>query len=157
MTQNNLIVVYAALINVMLVASIPMFFSNTATSATITDERHLSIIKSEMKGLPITASDSRYARSQMKTVRRDGLDRNQKVFIGSPQTISLISLISIVTLMILACLNYLTRAAAFVYFLLPSLLIFLLAPAVSGILFLTILFGMITVYTGQVLLEIFNR
>ena len=157
MTQKNLIVVYAALINVMLVASIPMFFSDTTTTTTITDERHESILRAKMEGLPITVSDALYAGSQRRTARRDGLDRNQKMFIGSPQTIVLISLISIMTLTILAYLNYLRKSAAFMYFLIPSLLIFVFVPAVAGILFLTILFSMIVVYTGQTLLNVINK
>ena len=155
--QSNLIIIYAALINVMLVAAIPKYFSSSYTSTTVTDERYLSIIESHAKGIPLTSSDLQYEREQSNTLRREGLQRNQEIFIGSLKSTLLITMISMVTLILLSYLNYLANAASYVYFFLPSLLIFVFVPAVSGILFLTILFSMTVVYTGQTLLNVIKK
>ena len=152
--KSNLIVVIAAVINVLLIGAVPKYFSGESfPHEPMQNEKHKSILISIEKGLPITQSEQRYIEEKTALISEE-LHKlyEQRLAEGNYQariqakSILNISLISLTVLALLSFLNFFGSAATFVYFSIPSLLIFLFSPMGSSQIYLIILANMSLVY-----------
>jgi len=153
MKKNNLLVMIAAIINVLLVLALPKYFSGESVSyePNIT-ERHKAILESVSKGLPITMDDIRYKEQQGELMVLESQKRAKEIFSGtaSPKikfmSVILVASTSLMILIVIAYFGYFRRLGSLVYFLVPSTLILLLSPIASGQLFFIIAANAIIVY-----------
>ena len=149
-----MIVVFAALLNVLLVLGAPKYFSESLSYKPDYTERQKTIIEAMRKGLPLTLDDLKYHEEQGEIMTAKSLKRAEEEFSGihnpkiETRSVVLVTAISLAILALLGFFGFFGTLEAFVYFSITSMLVLLFAPIGAGQLFLIVIASAVVAYFG---------